>query len=133
MVTPENKASRDDTQEQLRFAQEECERLREENARLRTMLGIPESAVGETDSASNAEVSAVDSSKSGRDLSTPEGKITLFLNLFRGERTFTLFGGRGREENQVIRPRQPWTGERSIWLGQKNASVSPARHVCCFR
>jgi hypothetical protein len=84
MVTPENKPSRDDTQEQLRFAQEECNRLREENARLRTILGIPESAVAETDSVSNAEVSAADSSKSGRDLSTPEGKITLFLNLFRG-------------------------------------------------
>src|SRR5215469_12376650 len=57
MVTPENKPSRDDTQEQLRFAQEECNRLREENARLRTMLGIPESAVAETDSASNADIS----------------------------------------------------------------------------
>ena len=84
MVTPENNPSRDDTQEQLRFAQEECNRLREENARLRTMLGIPESVAAETDSASNSEVSAADSRKSGRDLSTPEGKITLFLNLFHG-------------------------------------------------
>lgn len=43
MVTPENKSSRDGTQEQFTFVQEECKRLREENARLRAMLGIPES------------------------------------------------------------------------------------------
>lgn len=58
MVTPENKPARDDTQEQLRFAQEECNRLREENARLRAMLGIPESVAAETDSGSNAEVTS---------------------------------------------------------------------------
>src|SRR5215472_15901987 len=97
MVTPEKKPSRDDTQEQLSFVQEECNRLREENARLRTMLGIQESVAAETDSASNAEVSAADSSKSGRDFSTPEGKIALFLNpsSWAGGRLRCSVGGEG--------------------------------------
>jgi superfamily II DNA or RNA helicase len=79
MATPESKPIRDDTQEQLKSAQEECKRLREENARLRAMLGI--SGSGE---ASQAEGITADLRKSGGDLTTPEGKIALFRSLFRG-------------------------------------------------
>ncbi len=98
------KPRRDNTQEQLRFAQKECNRLREENARLRTMLGISESVAAETDSASNAEVSAADSSKSGRGLSTPEGKITLFLNLFRGREDVYAVRWEGKEGKSGYSP-----------------------------
>jgi superfamily II DNA or RNA helicase len=78
MATPESKPTRDDT-EQLKSAQEECKRLRDENARLRAMLGIPDSGV-----ASQPEASTPDLRKSGGDLTTPAGKIALFRSLFRG-------------------------------------------------
>jgi hypothetical protein len=56
--------------------QEEGERLREENARLQAMLGFPESAEAGMIPL-RADISEADSSKSGGDLSTPEGKISL--------------------------------------------------------
>src|SRR5260370_1070942 len=56
----------DNPQERLKTAQEECQRLREENARLRAMLGIDHSP---TDTSG---------------VSTPEEKIAFFRNLFRG-------------------------------------------------
>ena len=83
MATPESKPSRDDTQEQLRSVRAECKRLREENARLKAMLGIPESVEAGIIPL-HADVSQADSSKSNRELSTPEGKISLFRSLFRG-------------------------------------------------
>ena len=55
------------------------ERLRDENARLRAMLGIPDSGV-----ASRPEASTPDLRKSGGGLTTPAGKIALFRSLFRG-------------------------------------------------
>jgi len=70
------------TQERLKTAQEECQRLREENAHLRAMLGINQSPPNEAvpQAAQAANVSST--SKSG--VSTPEEKISLFRNLFRG-------------------------------------------------
>lgn len=56
----------------------EFRRLRDENARLRAMLGIPDTGV-----ASQAERSAAGLRKSG-DLTTPAGKVALFRSLFRG-------------------------------------------------
>jgi cell shape-determining protein MreC len=43
MAIPDNKPVGGDIQGQLLSIQEECKRLQEENARLRVMLGIPES------------------------------------------------------------------------------------------
>jgi superfamily II DNA or RNA helicase len=57
----------------------EFKRLRDENARLRAMLGIPDSGA-----ASRPEASTPDLRKSGGDLTTPAGKIALFRSLFRG-------------------------------------------------
>lgn len=98
MATPESKPNREHTQEQLRGVQEECRRLREENARLKAMLGIPESVEARI-IPSRADVSEADSSKSGGDLSTPEGKISLFRSLFRGrEDVYAIrWEGKGRE------------------------------------
>ncbi len=70
------------TQERLKTAQEECQRLREENAHLRAMLGInqspPNEAVPQAAQAANV------SSNSKSSVSTPEEKISLFRYLFRG-------------------------------------------------
>jgi hypothetical protein len=57
----------------------EFKRLRDENERLRAMLGIPVSGV-----ATQPEGSTADLGKSGGDLATPAGKIALFRSLFRG-------------------------------------------------
>src|SRR5215472_11447065 len=57
----------------------EFKRLRDENERLRAMLGIPVSGV-----VAQPEGSTADLGKSGGDLATPAGKIALFRSLFRG-------------------------------------------------
>lgn len=81
MVTNEGSSGREELRSQLRSAQEECSQLREENARLRAMLGIPRS---ESDTASRAEVALEAPSKTSVIAPTPEEKIALFQSLFRG-------------------------------------------------
>jgi len=54
MAMSESEPIRDDTRDQLRSVQEECKRLREENTRLKGMLGILES-VGDGVTASRIE------------------------------------------------------------------------------
>jgi hypothetical protein len=72
----------DNIQERLKTVQEECRRLREENAHLRAMLGInqspPKEPVPQTVLVPNP------SSTTKKEVSTPEEKISLFRNLFRG-------------------------------------------------
>jgi hypothetical protein len=70
------------TQERLKTAQAECQRLREENAHLRTMLGINQSPPNEPAPEAVQAANVESTSKSG--VSTPEEKISLFRNLFRG-------------------------------------------------
>jgi regulator of replication initiation timing len=72
-----------DKKEQLKSAREESERLRAENARLRAMLGILDSAA-ERERNGAPEIGAVDTfSGSANQVWTPEKKITLFRSLFR--------------------------------------------------
>jgi hypothetical protein len=68
-------------QDRLRSAEEERGRLREENARLRAMLGIPELVGDRTGLHSGPDTA---NSAKASNLSTPEEKITLFRSLFRG-------------------------------------------------
>src|SRR5262252_5972832 len=82
MAFSENKPCPEGIQELLKSVQEQCKRLQEENGRLRAMLGIPESAGDGPASLGN--VVPADSTKSPGRPSTPEEKIALFRNLFRG-------------------------------------------------
>ena len=82
MTTTNNKPTGGDVHGQLMSIQEECNRLREENARLRAMLGIPES--GGDGVVSQVDASPAELAKSTAYLCTPEGKITFFQSLFRG-------------------------------------------------
>src|SRR6266853_1750552 len=68
--------------ERLKSAQEECDRLRAENARLRAMLGIKDSGSKEPGPTAIRIVSVSDSHIAAP--STPEKKISLFRSLFRG-------------------------------------------------
>jgi len=72
----------DNIQERLKTAQGECQRLREENARLRAMLGIDHSPTN--DPVSKAVLVPKPSSTGTSGVSTPEEKIAFFRNLFRG-------------------------------------------------
>jgi hypothetical protein len=68
--------------ELLKSAQEECEQLRRENARLRAMLGIQNSATKEM---ALAETNVVDRPNvTVAEVFTPDKKIALFRSLFRG-------------------------------------------------
>ena len=69
-------------QELLKTVREECQRLREENVRLRAMLGINYSATNEPVSQVLPVPKPPSPGTSG--VSTPEKKIVLFRNLFRG-------------------------------------------------
>jgi len=72
----------DNTQEHLKTTQEECQRLREESARLRAMLGIDQLPPNEPVHQAGPVPKLSSSTKRG--VSTPEEKISLFRNLFRG-------------------------------------------------
>jgi hypothetical protein len=72
----------DNVQERLKTAQEECRRLREENAHLRAMLVINQSPNKELVPQAVPVPNVSDTTRSG--VSTPEEKISLFRNLFRG-------------------------------------------------
>jgi len=80
MNVNERNPSREDIPGQTEATQEECERLREENTRLRAMLGIPDLRNG---GASRAEVTLEGATKPVVSASTPEEKIALFRSLFR--------------------------------------------------
>src|SRR6266480_547884 len=68
--------------DRLKSAQEECDRLSAENARLRAMLGIQDFISKESGATAIPVVSASDSNIAAP--STPEKKISLFRSLFRG-------------------------------------------------
>jgi hypothetical protein len=74
--------NKNSSEEQLKSARKETERLRAENAHLRAMLGIPDSAV---ERGSQPEVYPLETlnSRAIRGL-TPERKVALFRSLFRG-------------------------------------------------
>ena len=72
----------DSIQERVKTVQEECQRLREENAHLRAMLGINQSPPNEPVPQAVPVPKLSSTTKGG--VSTPEEKISLFRNLFRG-------------------------------------------------
>jgi hypothetical protein len=82
MATNESTPDQDDIQVRLKNANEECQRLREENNRLRDMLGmdyfLPNHTVAQTTPVTMPALIATS------EVHTPERKIALFGNLFRG-------------------------------------------------
>jgi hypothetical protein len=74
--------SQNNSEERLRSTEEECERLRAENTRLRAMLGIRNSISGEY-SQTNHPADVVPENRSDGP-PAPEKKIALFRSLFRG-------------------------------------------------
>jgi len=85
--------SHENPQDRLKTAEAECERLRKENERLRTMLGIPELVGGAPIARSSSD--RENSAKSNTP-SSPEEKITLFRGLFRGREDIYAIRWEGR-------------------------------------
>ena len=72
----------EEIQARLEEAHEECQRLREENDRLRGMLGIRHSTPEQ--SVSQSSIDPKSQRLAPSEVYTPERKIALFRNLFRG-------------------------------------------------
>lgn len=82
MANDSHTPGQDDFQMRLKAAQEECQRLREENERLRAMLGIDHSLPNNP--VSQAIPLTKLSSIATSEVYTPEKKIALFRKLFHG-------------------------------------------------
>ncbi len=88
--------------EHLKSAQEECDRLRAENVRLRAMLGIEDSVSKAPGPAAIPIVSVSDSSITAP--STPEKKISLFRSLFRGREDVYAIRWEGKDGKSGYSP-----------------------------
>jgi superfamily II DNA or RNA helicase len=118
--------NKENPRDRLRSAEEECERLRKENVRLRTMLGIPESVAGvpTLDSGSDQKNSAKANSPS-----TPEEKITLFRGLFRGREDIyaVRWEGRGGKSGYSPAGIMDWRAIHSAKPGERKRVTRKTR------
>jgi len=122
--------SQENPQDRLRSTEEECERLRKENVRLRAMLGIPELVGGLTTlhSGSDREESA-----KANGPSTPEEKSYCFGASSVGVKTFMQSDGKEGEGKRVIRQLGSWTGVPFTQQEPESVNGSRARRACFCR
>jgi superfamily II DNA or RNA helicase len=93
MPIDDHTPGQENLEDRLRSAEKERGRLREENARLRAMLGIRELVEDRTDLHSRPDA---ENSAKASNLATPEEKITLFRSLFRGREDIYAVRWEGR-------------------------------------
>ena len=117
----------DNIQERLKTVQEECRRLREENAHLRAMLGISQSPPKEP--APQAVLVPNPSSTTRKEVSTPEEKISLFRNLFRGREDVFATRWESKGGKSGYSP-AGITGVPSMSRDQKSERRLPAKPGC---
>jgi hypothetical protein len=113
-------------QDRLRSAEEERGRLREENARLRAMLGIPELVASRTDLQSCPDTA---NSAKASNLSTPEEKIKLFRSLFRGREDIyaVRWEGRGGKSGYSPAGIMDWRAIHSAKPGERKRVARKTR------
>src|SRR5260370_25770578 len=118
--------SHENPQDRLKTAEAECERLRKENERLRTMLGIPELVGGDPIARSSSD--RENSAKSNTP-STPEEKITLFRGLFRGREDIYAVRWEGREGKSGYSPAgiMDWRAIHSAKPGERKRIARKTR------
>jgi hypothetical protein len=115
MAIDSHTPGQDDIQMRLKAAQQEYQRLREENERLRALLGIDPSLPNKP--VSQAISLTKLSSIATNEVYTPEKKIALFRNLFHGrEDVFAMRweGMGGKSTDEVIR--NHLTGKQTIGI-----------------
>jgi hypothetical protein len=117
--------------ERLKSAEEDCDRLRAENVRLRAMLGIQDSVSKEPRSATIPVASVSDGTvvKS----STAETKIALFGACFAVAKTFMQYVGKERMESLAILLPVLWIGTRLMPRDQRIEKRSQKRRGCSNR
>src|SRR5260370_29732638 len=132
MATNDRTPDQDDIQVRLKEAHEECQRLREENDRLRAMLGmdhsLPNQTVAQTTPVTKPALSAT------TELYTPEIKIALYRNLFRGrEDVFAIrWAGKGGKSGYSPAGGMDWRAHHSTKTpnkkrgGGENGEIPPA-------
>lgn len=114
------------SEEQLKSSRKETERLRAENARLRAMLGIPDSAV---ERGSPPEVNAVETLNSRAiEGLTQREKLLFFEACFAVEKTFTQYAGKEKAASLAILRLVSWTGARFTLQDRKNERRFHGRH-----
>ena len=108
MPVGDHRHDQDEIQVRLKEAHEECERLREENDRLRGMLGISHSTRNQNVSQSSLNPKSPTPAPS--EVYTPERKIALFRNLFRGrEDVFAVrWEGKGGKSGYLPAGEMDW-------------------------
>ena len=118
--------SQENPQDRLRSAEEECERLRKENGRLRAMLGIPELVGGVI---TLHPGSAREDSAKANAASTPEEKITLFRGLFRGREDIyaVRWEGRGGKSGYSPAGIMDWRAIHSARTGERKRVARKTR------
>lgn len=128
MTMDSHMPSQDNIQEHLKTAQEDCQRLREENARLRAMLGIDHSDTNEPVSQAAPVPKLSSAGTSG--VSTPEKRSRSFEIYFVGAKTFSPLDGKGGVANLVIHQLASWTGVPSMHRDRKSERRLPAKPGC---
>ncbi|MGC2528602.1 MAG: hypothetical protein WA639_12700 [Candidatus Acidiferrum sp.] len=118
----------DNIQERLKTAQEECQRLSEENAHLRAMLGINQSPPTNP----FHKQSATQSFRPPQKVESPRQrrKSRSFEICFVGVKMFSPFVGKERVANLAIHLPASWTGVPSMSRNQKNERKLPAKQGC---
>src|SRR5260370_14211514 len=107
-------------EERVKTAQAECERLREENVRLRAMLSIHDPVLEHLSPSAPGSAPTPLHCSSITEASTPEQKIALFEASFAGERTSTPCAGKEKVVRLGIPRLASWTGSPFKQLDRKN-------------
>jgi hypothetical protein len=126
MATNDRTPDQGDIQVRLKEAHEECQRLREENDRLRAMLGMdhfpPNQTVAQTTPVTKPPLIAT------VEAYTPERKIALYQNLFRGrEDVFAIrWEGKGGKSGYSPAGTMDWRAEnaRHAWIPLSMAIIT---------
>jgi hypothetical protein len=118
----------DNIQERLKTVQEECRRLREENADLRAMLGINQSPPREPVPRAAQVPNLSSTTRSG--VCTPEEKISLFRNLFRGREDVFAIRWEGKGGKSGYSPAGIMDWRATMSQDEKSERRLPAKPGC---
>src|SRR6516165_2910912 len=115
----------DEIQVRLKEADEECERLREENDRLRGMLGISHSTRNQNVSQSSLNPKSPPPAPSK--FTHQKERSRSFGICFAGEKMFLPSGGKGRAASLDICQQVRWIGTPSMLQNRRIGRESGAR------
>ena len=128
MTMDSHRPGQNNIQELLKTVREECQRLREENVRLRAMLGINYSATNEPVSQALPVPNLPHLAQA--EFPLQRKRSSSFEIYFVGAMTFLPSGGKGRVANLAIHQLVSWTGVPSMHRDQRSERRSAAIPGC---